>query len=226
MPLPTTIDDDRRALARIVAGLFALLGLGNGRFDSIAPQRIARGVQRAVGLVLRPAESAVRRLIVLVSMTLKTKATPVRPMPSDIVRTGAAKRAPCFRLFDARLRLVRKTKTPRATPRISFFGDGEVRTVDLGRKPQKDAESDGLIASAQILRRLEAIKFALDDLPRQARRLKRALQRRSKLPRLKLQGPLRPGYPPGHRSRPSREIDDILRRCDWRARQALPPDTS
>lgn len=222
MPLPANIDDDRNALAGIVAGLFALLGLGNGA----ASQRIARGVHRAVGLVLRPAESAVRRLIVLISMTLKTTAVPVRPMPSGIVRSSATQTRPSFRLFDPRLRLVRKTKTPRATPRVSFFGDGEVRTIDLGHKPKTDGESDRLIASTRILRRLEALKFALDDLTCQARRLKRALQRRSKVPRLKLQGPLRPGYPPGHRRKSSHEIDDILRRCDWRARQALPPDTS
>ncbi len=111
-------------------------------------------------------------------------------------------------------------------PRISFFGDGEVRTVDLGRKPPKDTEGDGLIASAKILRRLEALKFALDNLPRQARRLKRALQRRETSPRLKLQGPLRTSYPPGHRIRPLLKIDEVLRRCDWSVRQALPPDTS
>ncbi len=77
MPLPATIDAERTALARIVTGLFALLGLGNG----IAPQRIARALHRAVGLVLRPAESAVRRLVYLVSLTISAKPAAPRPMP-------------------------------------------------------------------------------------------------------------------------------------------------
>jgi hypothetical protein len=171
----STIEDDRKTLGRIIAGLFALSGLTAGQFKSIAPPRIARAVHRAVACVLRPAESSVRRLIVLVSMTVKTNATTKRPMPSGIIRKGEANTRICFRLFDPRVRLADRSRKSRATPRISFFGDGEVRTVDLGRK---------------------------------------------------LQGPLRPGYPPGHRIRPLHEIDEVLRCCDWRARQALPQDTS
>jgi hypothetical protein len=219
LPFPAHISDDRKALVRIVAGLFALLGFGNG----VAPQRIARAVHRAIGLVLRPAESAVRRLIYLVSLSITARPAATRQMPSDIARTGAAKTRPCFALFDPRQRLISRPKTTRPRPRISFFGDGGMRTIDLGNKWQKDAESDGLIASAKILRRLEALKLALDDLPRQALRLKRALQRRSKVPRLKMQGPMRPGHPPGHRKRSLHEVDEVLRRCHWRAREALPP---
>ncbi len=221
MDLSGMIDDDRKALARIVAGLFALIGLGNGH----ASQRIARAVHSAIVTVLRPAESAVRRLIYLVSLTIRAKPTLTRPMPSGIIRTGAANARPAFRLFDPRLRLVRRAKTARATPRISFFGADAVRSNDLIRA-NKDAPKDGEIEAANLLRRLEAIKYALDDLPRQARRLRRALQRRSKIPRLKLQGALRPGYPPGHRIRRRHEIDDVLQRCHSFAREALPPDTS
>lgn len=227
--LASTINDDRKTLARIIAGLFALLGLSVGQSNKTAPQRITRAVHRAVGLVLRPAESAVRRLIVLVSMTIRAKAIPARPMPSEIIRTGEAKARPCFRLFDPRLRLVRQTnskaKSARPPPRISFFGDGDIRTVSLDRAPMRHTQDDGQKDAAALLRRLEALKSALDDLPRQARRLKRALQRRS-ASRLKLQGPLRPGYPPGHRIRRLHEIDDVLRRCDNYAREALPPDRS
>ncbi len=224
MPQPSTIEDDRKALARIVAGLFALLRLTEG----VAPQRIARAVHRAVVTVLRPAESAVRRLIFFLSLGIRVKPATIRPMPSSFVPARGAKARRAFRLFDPRLRLFRRTKselkTVRAQPRISFFGDGEVRTIDLGRA-SKDAKADDGIDSTKILRRLESLKSALDDLPRQARRLKRALQRRQKSPRLKLQGPLRPGFPPGHRARRRHEIDDVLRRCHFRAREAL-PDTS
>ncbi len=237
MDLPAAIHRDKQALLRIVAGLFGLLGLQANQLDgqsgSLAPQRIALTLHGMIGFVLRPAEAAVRRLIVLVSLTLKTKAGTVRPMPRTLSETLAASRKDkarrAFRLFDPRLRLVRRErKAPaktRATPRISFFGDGEVRTVDLGGRTPDNRDRDGLIASAALLRRLAAVKSALENLPRQARRLARALQRRQKIPRLKLQGAIRPGHPPGHRARRRHEIDDILRRCHHLAREAL-PDTS
>ncbi len=218
LPLPATIDAERTALARIVAGLFALLGLGNG----IAPQRIARAAHRAIAIMLRPAESAVRRLIYLVSLSITAKpAITKRPMPANLPRKGESEARPCFRLFDPRLRLLRKAKTTHAAPRITFFGD-DVRTADLGRAPNTAQAADD-ITSAPILQRLEAIRRALDDLPRQARRLKRAMQRRSKVPRLKMQGVMRPGHPPGHRRKRLHEIDVILRRWHGLAREALPP---
>ena len=225
MNLSSDIQSEQTALARIVAGLFALLGLTAGQLRDAAPQRILRSLHSAIGLVLRPAESAVRRLIYILSLDLRSEPLPVRPMPTGIVRAGAACASSAFKLFDPPLRLVRRLKKVRAAPRISFFGDGEVRTLALGA-PADDANSDGLIASTQILRRLEALRSALDDLPRQARRLVRARQRRSRSRRLISQKPLRPGYPPGHRQRRKHEIDDVLRRCHERARDALPPDTS
>jgi hypothetical protein len=221
LSLPATIDIEQTALARIVAGLFALLGQGNG----IIPERIALSVHRAILLVLRPAESAVRRLVYLLSLGIRSKPAPARPMPSDIMRSGQATPRPCFALFDPRLRLVRSPKRIRANPRITFFGTDLVSSNDLTRANGNEDKDDD-IAAAKILRRLEAIRHALDDLPRQARRLQRALQRRSKLPRLKMQGPMRPGNPPGHRGRRLHEIDDLLRRCHGLAREALPPDTS
>ncbi len=65
------------ALNRIVAALFALLGL-EGEADL---GRIPNPLYRAVLLVLRPAESAVRRLIVIAAKGLVVKLAPSRPMP-------------------------------------------------------------------------------------------------------------------------------------------------
>jgi len=161
-------------------------------FTSVmAPRRIARSVYCAAGFVLRPAESAVRRLIYLVSLSIRVKPATIRPMPSGLAGTRGANARCAFRLFDPRLRLVlntkNKAKAARAQPRISFFGDGEVRTVDLSRMA-KPVHADSEIDASRLLRRLEAIKSALDDLPRQARRLKRALQRRQRVPSLKMRG--------------------------------------
>lgn len=182
-------------------------------------------MHRAIGLVLRPAEAAARQLLYLLSLTLPAKPAPFRPIPADILRTGPAKTRPCFRLFDPRLRILHKEKRPRATPRISFFGAGEVRTIDLGTPP-KDVGDDGRKECAILLRRVEALKSALDDLPRQAQRLGRTLQKRERSPRLKWRGPMRPCHPQGHRMRPLHDVDDVLRRYHFRAREALPPDSS
>jgi hypothetical protein len=73
---------------------------------------------------------------------------------------------------------------------------------------------------------LQAVKLALDDLPRQARRLVRLRARREKVPALRLKSPLRPGRPPGHRRRPVRDVDRVLAECHGLAWDAMALDTS
>jgi hypothetical protein len=217
---------DRSALVGIVAALFAMLGLfAGGRIPSELRRRILR--------VLRPAESAVRRLIVVLVRGIKVKTAPPRPAPVGLVRAGALNRPLRFQLFDPRRRFssaAARPAVPVVAPRIRSFEDASTGPIfsfaASAAKPADKAaqESDGLIASTNLLRRLDAIRDALADLPRQARRLARATARRAKSARLKLQTPLRPGAAPGYRRRPSHEVDHILERFQWRARRAL--DTS
>jgi hypothetical protein len=209
--------------ARIVRGLFALLGFATG----VTLGKIPREIHRQVLRVLRPAESAVRRLILALARGIAVKPRAPRPALSDITCKGERKPRPSFRLFDPRNRLLPARATPKAPPRgqprISFFGDDGVRTIALTAAP---AERETFIESIGIVRRLEALKAALDDLPRQARRMARVLVRRRSSPRLRLMGPLRPGRPPGFRRRPQHEIDHVLHRCHWLARELVAPDTS
>ena len=86
--------------------------------------------------------------------------------------------------------------------------------------------SDGMETSDTLLRRLAALKDALENLPRQARRLVRALARRQNIPRLRFRMPLRMGHAPGHRKKPRLEIDSVLHDCHWLARNTVAPDTS
>ena len=86
--------------------------------------------------------------------------------------------------------------------------------------------SDGKETSDTLLRRLAALKDALENLPRQARRLVRALARRENIPHLRFMAPVRIGYPPGHRKKPRLEIDRVLHECHWLARNAVAPNTS
>ncbi|MDP1699943.1 MAG: hypothetical protein Q8L53_03140 [Aestuariivirga sp.] len=220
------VELNREALNRIVAALFAMLGLdGTDKVSRIPPK-----LHRAVLQVLRPAESAVRRLIVIAARGIVVKLVPSRPMPKGhrIVKGGAS-RLPAFRLFDPRKsfpelrqRRVTYAKNP---PRIHVFPyDSMVAVPQPAAVPP--APPDGLVNGARITRRLQALKSALDDLPRQAKRLVRATARREKVPRLRFQSPLRPGQPPGHRKKPIHEIDEILAECHGLARWAMEPDTS
>jgi hypothetical protein len=77
-----------------------------------------------------------------------------------------------------------------------------------------------------LCRRLEALKLALGDLPRRAKRFVRAQARRAKVPRLQLQSPMRPGRPPGYRKKPSHEVDEVLKECHALARDVEQHDTS
>jgi len=220
------IELNRGALKEIVAALFALLGIDG---DDAMVGRITPVLHRAVLRVLHPAESAVRRLVVIAARGLVVKPVASRPMPKGhkIIKGGGS-RLPAFRLFDPRKsfpelrqRRIKYTKNP---PRIHVFPYDSMVAAPQPVVPPPPP--DGLINSARITRRLVALKSALDDLPRQAKRLVRATARREKAPTLKFQSPLRPGHPPGHRKKPVHEVDEILTECHGLAWEALKLDTS
>jgi hypothetical protein len=218
------------ALKGIVAALFAMLGLDG----DASVERIAPALHRAVLRVLRPAESAVRRLIVIAARGLVVKPIAPRRKPmGKIPRGSGSSRPPSFQLFDPRKYFAElhppRRKRSKNPPRIHFFGSDWEVTTWQARPPaavRPPPPADGLASAARITRRLQALKSALDDLPRQARRLARARLRREKVPRLKSQSPLRPGQPPGHRKKPVHEVDDILTECHGLACWAMEPDTS
>ncbi len=230
MDIPAAIDLNKTLLARIIAGLFILLGGGTG------PARISVELHRSIVRVLRPAESAVRRLIVVLVTITGMKAPPPRPqaqsrsVPSGLARTGEEKKRQSFPLFDPWQRFWRHRpakKAPAALPRIISLTDEGLRrlreSLDAPAPADKKAAD---ISPLNLLRRLEAVIGALENLPHQAKRLVRALARRQNVPKLKFRKPLRPGRPPGHRQKPRLEVDHVLSECEWLARNALPPNTS
>jgi len=215
------------ALRDIIETLFALLGLDGADAASRIPRSLHSGV-------LRPAESAVRRLIVIAARGLVVKVTPSRPMPKgQKIRKGEGSRYPSFQLYDTRkdfpeLRQPR-VKYAKHPPRILFFGpDSRVDDLWPGRPPiaAPAPRSDGLVNAERISRRLQALKLALDDLPRQARRMARWRVRRETAKSPKFKSPLRPGRPPGSRKKPTHEVDEILTDCHGLACWAMEPDTS
>jgi hypothetical protein len=178
--------------------------------------------------VLRPAESAVRRLIVIAARGVVVKLVASRPMPEGRkIGRGVGRSAPSFQLFDPpkRLKPIRVMKVKRLVPRIHVF---PYDTLGPAPKPVIEAPPppDGLAGATRLHRRLNALKLALEDLPRQAKRLVRWQERRKASPWPKSTMPLRPGHPPGYRRKPIHEVDEVLVACDWLAWEAMKPDTS
>ncbi len=200
MDLPLAMDINRKALLRIVAGLFVQLGLvpGKGFVETVS-----RRLHGIIFHVLRPAESAVRRLIVLEARDMIAPEHHVRSGPTGpIARSQDNPRIPAFPLFDPRIDPEPKPKRrPGRGPGIYFF-DGMDEPIVTPKAPGPDDQ----VSALALCRRLLSIKAALYDLPKQARRLMRALAR----PHCKWKRVMRYARPPGHREGGKREIDTIL----------------
>ena len=120
-------------------------------------------------------------------------------------------------------------KFTRLVPRIRFI-DYDPRISALFPAPRPVIEPppppDGLVNAERLTLRLQALKSALEDLPRQAKRLVRWEERRKAAPGHKFILALRSGHPPGYRRKPIHEVDEVLIACDWLAWEAMKPDTS
>jgi hypothetical protein len=228
------IKRNSEALKGIIAGLFAMLELAGG----ITVARIPQSLHSAVRRVLWPAESAVRRLIVIAARGLVVKLPPSRPVPrpkpvGKIGKGIGSSRRSSFQLFDTRKNFApHRRKFMRNPPRIHFFprSDPTVASLWAARAPTPARDppppSDGLVNAAPLTRRLQILKSALEDLPRQARRFARWRARREAAPSPKFRSPLRPGRPPGSRRKPTHLVDEVLIECHGLAWDALKPDTS
>ncbi len=221
------IERNNEALKGLVEALFAMLGLAGAATVARIPQTLHRAVLR----LLRPAESAMRRLVVIAARGLVVKLAPSRPMPVGPIGKGGGSRRPSFQLFDPRKNFAgshRRTFT-RNPPRIHIFGN-DPRVAALWAAPQPLADPapppDGLVNAQRLSRRLHALKLALEDLPRQARRLARWRVRREAAKAPKFKSPLRPGHPPGYRRKPVHEVDEVLIECHGLACDAMKSDTS
>ena len=218
---------NRAALLEIVAALYAMLGLAGGG----VVERMPGAVYRAVLRILTPAESAARRLIVIAARGLVVKVLPSRPMPKGrIIGKGGETRRAAFRLFDPLRRFpfelpVRYTRTP---PRVwGLDYDPRVLALSMFQPPEPAPEPAPPGVDAMSLgRRLDALKAALDDLPRQALRLARWRVRRKTATKPTRVSPLRIGPPPGHRRAPSHDVDFVLAECHGLARELARSDTS
>ena len=215
------IEKNRDALLGVLVHLFALAGLSG----ATKPSNLSRHAHRAILRLLRPAESALRRLIIIAARDMKRPSFPrgATQLP-DFSQFDAknAETLPRFRLIDPRKRFGSVTCRPiaKTPPRISVPGicDPEFAPV-IDVRPE-----DQVVDAKNIAQRLNAMQIALDDLPRQARRLVRyeALLLKPVDDRPVRLSPIRPGLPPGYRKRRLHAVDDILFETDLLARDPAP----
>ncbi len=219
------IDRNRDAVLRMLNMVFAAAGLARDGSVPALPRHLCVLILR----ILRPAESALRRLIVVVEFVLEIKARPAPPRvyagPVAPAGEGSGARVPAFALFDTRINFGASAfpRFTRGNPRVWMEGmDYPVfvtKTVPL---------PDDLMSAGRLFRRMLALQNALDDLPKQARRMarwkaKRALEQAETG---KFIAPMRPGRPPGWRKRGTHPVDGLLSDCHALALYVLhPPDT-
>lgn len=221
------IEHNRAALLGLLAKLFALVDASNDE----SPNTLPRHVRATILHFLRPAESAVLRLIIVTAYVLGIKAKPCenaakRRTSDQRTRRGDGKRVPAFPLFDKRRRrnknTNRRSKKPSTEPTIHSFDEP---FVPASVTQQNEVSPDDPVNAESLRARLQSLKNALEDLPKQARRLVQARARREAQGNRK--SPMRGGRPPGHRENGKHEIDEILRDCQTLALWALAaPDTS
>ncbi len=216
-------------LLRLIAAVFGSIGLS----EAGRPETMTRAMRLKVLHTLRPAESALRRMIFALAVEMESKGYVVPQWVKgatfgEIIVSGEKRiRVPAFRLIDPRQWFwwIGTTSRPRAKhmPWITCIGYDD-RARPEAAAPQAEPTDDDPMDAESLCHRLLALKGALDDLPKQAKRMLR-LKARTEA-QSKYKSPLRPGLPPGWRARGRDEIDEVLRECHKLAVRAKQwPDT-
>jgi len=203
---------------------------------------LPRCIRSKILLVLRPAESAVRRLVFAKARGFDIPAyvAPVgRNRSKALSKKTGETRIPRFRLIDprkffaelypnqrprpSRPRRSRQTE-PRLLFRIAGF-DGQPDYEEWS-EPEPELSPDDLLNAVPLCRRMQALHHALGDLSKQAQRMVREIaKRRAAKPGPAKAPPLRAGSAPGYRKKHIHEIDTILHECHCLAtREPRPPD--
>ena len=239
------IEKNREALKRILAMLVAMAELAG------CGATLPRHLHRAVLRLLRPAEAAARRLVIVAARGLVVTLPPLCPrtakpgqtilhngvgtgilMPPNVGPSAqAAPAAPLsLPLLDPLRPFRHRLPAASGVPRISFPGFSKPFPAAIRPAPAPDDPID----AGRLTLRLAALASALDDLPRQARRFARWRARGAAAAgkprdsgRVRRLWPMRPGRPPGFRRRSTHEVREILNVVHGLAFWALErPDTS
>ncbi|MDZ7824531.1 MAG: hypothetical protein U5K75_11175 [Ahrensia sp.] len=202
------------------------------------PNQISRHLKSKILMVLRPAESAARRLIYALMrvrgivnfapIIAVKKAAKLKKMDKVQKPEKSVAYTPPFQLFDPRKRfdhpwIKRRLKVSKHPPRILFpMSDTFVFKPVILPAPR---DPDNASPKA-IICRLAALQNALTNLPNQANRMARLIALRTnkaKDPKRFIEtAPLRPGNPPGFRrdKRCVQPIDFLLHEVIWICQEA------
>ena len=232
------VEATRARIIAAIAPLLAVLGYDPRRRDEMP-----RYFYRALRSCCAP-PSAARRLIVMAArgIVVKLRLGVSRAFPKGLALNKDADRIPAFLLIDPLKRFApdgfgwakewgKDWGAVQTLPRISVPGLFDPVFAEPAPFPSRD----DIIDTGALVRRIAALKSALEDLPRQALRLARwraraELARKAdvwKPGRLK---PMRPGFAPGYHRTNKREIDNIISDAHFFAYEAWGkwerPDTS
>jgi len=206
-------------LQSLIASLCVLMAITN------AASSTARGRCIVAMLhIVRPTESALRRLIVIVAARMHASGqsicvnqkTQTMIFLSERKSSGQMKeRIPAFCLFDKRKRFGRidhgyaSRARLRAQPRIWVAG-----ITNPNRPGSTRCRSHPSVSAQRVAQRIRAMARAIETLPAQTRRLMRVLENRShRPPGPRRIGPLRPGLPPAWRRNARHPSDHTLADC-------------
>jgi hypothetical protein len=204
------IEKNNGALKRTLAMLAALAGVmgGGSASEPACATTLPRHRHRFVLRLLRPAEAATRRLIMIAARGLVVKIRPFRPSKQApkrplnrkngygtgiVIRPGPLpewarqlmpKRSPSLSLplLDTlpHYGLRRRNARPAIAPRVRLLGGDPINPLFRRPEPPPPAPPtpDDPLDATRIHHRLEAVRRALDDLPGQAQRMARWAARR------------------------------------------------
>jgi hypothetical protein len=217
MDWQTAIDRQQSTLVSAIIALMKSLGLVTGGTLTTLPFNLYR---KAL-LIIRPAESAVRRLIMMVAYDMELRGFNLTPSGGGVSEA------------DGEGKFVRRNTCNEGQRRASFilfdplktFGDEapDFSTFNASFDDENTSTNKTPIPAAGLGRRLLALKYALDTIEKQARRLTRWYAIRDATlaqNRPHRMSPLRPGLPPYHRKRPTNPVEEALLDCHSLAQYA------
>ncbi|MEM1378139.1 MAG: hypothetical protein AAGG69_12210, partial [Pseudomonadota bacterium] len=204
------------ALLGVVEVLFGLLFLGEAEGTVFLSPNGRRRVLR----FLIPAESALRRLIYICVRVMRIKVgeptigKSTLPDFASFTRTAEdMERMPAFKLADTHKQIDWSAfefeddlpQQTSACPKIHMMDEGPSHEAFADIEP---------VSCTDLLRRTQAMRAALKDLRRAARRMAKDQARREAKPLgTVFLTPFRHGGPPGRRLNGREEVDAILREC-------------
>jgi hypothetical protein len=201
------VETNRAALLRVAALLFEMAGwtMEDGHHPRPIRATLPRALYFAMLALLRPAEAAVRRLIIMAAREVVVTLGPMRarrpqkPAPLLYRRVDRSTAIRPFPLLDALIDVRHRPAgqaIAAAMPRIRALGLAPAMVADLYRQPARKplrrftalerfdpsgaASHVDAFAAVTLCKRLLAMKAALDDLPRQAIRFARWQARRDR----------------------------------------------